>query len=58
MTTYRLLDGRQTSLKYLDRWHIGAVLTRNRHRAEVLQQRGFALKARVGAGYYLVRRAR
>jgi hypothetical protein len=55
MTTYRLLDGRRTSLRYIDRWHIGAVLTRNRHGAEVLERNGFALRARVGGGYYLVR---
>lgn len=55
LTAYRLLAGSRTSLRYLDRWRIGAVLTRNRHGAEVLERHGFRLRARVGGGYYLVR---
>jgi hypothetical protein len=55
LTAYRLLDGRSSALRYLRRWQIGAVLTRNRRGAAVLERRGFRLAARVGGGFYLVR---
>jgi hypothetical protein len=54
LTTYRLLAGRRSSLRYLRRWQIGAVLTRNARGAAVLEQHGFRLHARIGGGYYLV----
>jgi hypothetical protein len=54
MVAYRLLDGSQHSLQHLRRWHVGAVLTRNRRGAAVLQAHGFRLRARVGGSYYLV----
>jgi hypothetical protein len=53
LTTYRLLAGRPSALRYLRRWRIGAVLTRNRTGASVLERHGFRLVARVGGGYYL-----
>jgi hypothetical protein len=53
LATYRLLEGRPSALGYLRRWHIGAVLTRNRSGAAVLERHGFRLVARVGGGYYL-----
>ena len=56
LTSYRLLDGRRSALRYLRRWQISAVLTRNRTGATVLERHGFQLAARVGGGYYLVRR--
>jgi hypothetical protein len=56
LTTYRLLDGRSSALRYLRRWQIGAVLTRNRTGAAVLEHHGFRLAARVGGGLYLVGR--
>ena len=54
LTTYRLLEGHRPALRYLRRWRIGAVLTRNATGARVLQRHGFRLVARVGGGYYLV----
>jgi hypothetical protein len=57
LTTYRLLAGRRSALRYLRRWRIGAVLTHNRTGAAVLEQHGFRLAARVGGGYYLVARS-
>jgi hypothetical protein len=56
LTTYRLLAGRRSALRYLDRWRIGAVLTHNATGAAVLERHGFRLVARVGGGYYLVAR--
>jgi hypothetical protein len=56
LATYRLLAGKRNALRYLRRWHIGAVLTRNATGAQVLQRHGFRLMARVGGGYYLVAR--
>jgi hypothetical protein len=56
LTTYRLLAGRRSALRYLRRWRIGAVLTHNRGGAAVLERHGFRLAARVGGGFYLVRR--
>jgi hypothetical protein len=56
LTTYRLLAGRRDALRYLRRWQIGAVLTRNATGAHVLERHGFRLVARVGGGYYLVAR--
>ena len=53
LTTYRLLAGRRSALRYLHRWRIGAVLTRNGTGAAVLERHGFRLVARVGGGYYL-----
>jgi hypothetical protein len=57
LASYRLLAGRRSALRYLKRWGIGAVLTRNAAGAHVLERHGFRLVARVGGGYYLVRRA-
>jgi hypothetical protein len=54
LATYRLLAGRRSALRYLKRWRIGAVLTRNATGARVLSHHGFRLVARVGGGYYLV----
>jgi hypothetical protein len=56
LTSYRLLAGRRDALRYLRRWRIGAVLTRNATGARVLERHGFRLVARVGGGYYLVAR--
>jgi hypothetical protein len=56
LATYRLLAGRRSALRYLRRWHIGAVLTRNATGTRVLEHHGFRLVARVGGGYYLVAR--
>jgi hypothetical protein len=56
LSAYRLLAGRRSALRYLRRWRIGAVLTHNRTGADVLQAHGFRLAARVGGGFYLVRR--
>jgi hypothetical protein len=56
LTTYRLLAGRRSALRYLRRWRIGAVLTRNAAGAAVLERHGFRLAARVGGGWYLVAR--
>jgi hypothetical protein len=56
LASYRLLAGRRSALRYLRRWRIGAVLTRNANGARVLSQHGFRLVARVGGGYYLVAR--
>jgi hypothetical protein len=56
LATYRLLAGRRSALRYLRRWRIGAVLTRNATGARVLERHGFRLAARVGGGYYLVAR--
>jgi hypothetical protein len=56
LASYRLLAGRRGSLRYLRRWHIGAVLTRNATGARVLERHGFRLEARVARGYYLVAR--
>jgi hypothetical protein len=56
LTTYRLLAGRRSALRYLRRWRIGAVLTGNKTGAAVLERHGFRLVARVGGGYYLVAR--
>jgi hypothetical protein len=56
LTTYRLLAGRRSALRYLSRWQIGAVLTHNATGAAALQRHGFRLVARVGGGYYLVAR--
>jgi hypothetical protein len=56
LTTYRLLAGRRSALRYLRRWRIGAVLTHNLGGAAVLERHGFRLAARVGGGFYLVRR--
>src|SRR4051812_37196094 len=56
LATYRLLAGRRDALRYLRRWRIGAVLTRNATGARVLERHGFRLAARVGGGYYLVAR--
>jgi hypothetical protein len=53
LATYRLLAGRRDALRYLRRWHIGAVLTHNRTGARVLERHGFRLVARVGGAYYL-----
>jgi hypothetical protein len=54
LTSYRLLAGRRSALRYLHRWRIGGVLTRNARGAAVLERHGFRLVARVGGGYYLV----
>jgi hypothetical protein len=56
LATYRLLEGKRSALRYLRRWRIGAVLTRNATGARVLERHGFRLAARVGGGYYLVAR--
>jgi hypothetical protein len=56
LNTYRLLAGRRSALRYVRRWGIGAVLTRNATGARVLERHGFKLVARVGGGYYLVAR--
>jgi hypothetical protein len=56
LATYRLLAGRRSALRYVRRWGIGAVLTRNATGARVLERHGFRLVARVGGGYYLVSR--
>jgi hypothetical protein len=56
LATYRLLAGRRAALRYLKRWKVGAVLTRNATGARVLERHGFQLVARVGGGYYLVAR--
>jgi hypothetical protein len=53
LTTYRLLAGSRPSLRYLRRWNVGAVLTRNARGAAQLQRHGFRLRARIGASYYL-----
>jgi hypothetical protein len=53
MVAYRLLGGTERSLSHLRRWHVGAVLTRNRRGAAVLRAHGFRLRARVGGSYYL-----
>jgi hypothetical protein len=50
---YRLLAGSGHSLRYLRRWNVGAVLTRNRRGAAELRRHGFRLKARIGRAYYL-----
>jgi hypothetical protein len=56
LTTYRLLAGRRSALRYLRRWRIGAALTGNATGARVLERHGFRFLARVGGGYYLVAR--
>jgi hypothetical protein len=56
LATYRLLAGRRSALRYIRRWRIGAVLTRNATGAAVLERHGFRLVARVDGGYYLVAR--
>ena len=56
LAAYRLLSGRRDALRYLRRWRIGAVLTRNAAGARVLERHGFRLTARVAGGYYLVAR--
>lgn len=54
LASYRLLAGRRDALRYLRRWHVRAVLTRNATGARVLERHGFRLEARVAGGYYLV----
>lgn len=54
LTTYRLLAGRHGSLRYLRRWHVGAVVTRNARGAAVLRRHGFRVRKRIGASWYLV----
>lgn len=54
MVAYRLLGGTEPSLRQLRRWHVGAVLTRNRRGAAVLMAHGFRLRARIGPSWYLV----
>src|SRR4051794_7431378 len=56
LASYRLLAGWRSALRYIRRWHIRAVLTRNAAGARVLEGHGFRLVARVGGGYYLVAR--
>jgi hypothetical protein len=56
LASYRLLAGRRDALRFLRRWRIGAVLTRNGAGARVLERHGFRLVARVGGGFYLVAR--
>jgi hypothetical protein len=53
LTTYRLLAGSRPSLRYLRRWDVGAVLTRNGRGAAELRRHGFTLRARIGDSYYL-----